>query len=1582
MGDLQLGIKITADGKTADMEFNRISKNIADVGKSAKNVNAQLSSMAKVAQDAFAAMSIGISTKQLIETADAYTNMSSKLKLATTSAQEFAVAQKSLFSIAQDNKTALNETVGLYTRIAVGMREMGASQSQVLKVVDNVGKALKISGASTSEAASVTTQLSQALASGVLRGEEFNSVMENGPRIARAIADGLDVPIGKLRQMAQEGQLSSSAVIAALESQSAALDREAQTMQTTVGQAWQMIENAATAYVGEADQASGKSRELANELVNIAENFNQIADTAAPLFVTIVQGWTNVIAAVQQVKIALGDLDAYAQTYGVNQAISKEEWQARKQGNQPQKNQAELEKKAQQIVASTAKASKASKQAANDAEAAFKATIDANVKAAEDAAKLYGAQAKTSAMRFDNERKQAEEAARIAMKATESQQEKLQIAEELRKKQETLIAQETRLREEQLSKDEAALMARINGVNLEIEAAGKYNLKQSERIKLQTELQSLTSQQQAIPEERAQIQLESMAKLAEASKQYNDIRLDGETNVREQALRTLEVLSSNLEYAKEMASGLADAFGDVGGAIGGMTVALAEYAKQQATISIQAAEDIKKDPSRKLEIEQEAMLKSSRTQIKAYGDMTQAAQGFFKKGTKGYEAMGGAVKVFRAFEMAQSVMSAVKQMEQMGGMLNFFTASLEQMGIISSVNTTKEIAQSTAKAQAKAVEGAANQGTQGDPYSAFARVAAWVALMAGLGIMISGGSGSSRQGVSAEDLQKQQEDAFKASTATMLGSEEMSTSIRDALDLIANNSTNDLDYTKGMASDLNRLANAMDSAGAAVAKVFKIDTSKLNLGSTKTSNAPGFDPISGMIWGGTKTTRELVSQGIKLVSQSLWDIIEGALVKGKTFADVLVTKKSSTLFGLFGSTSQSLETIFGKLDSTIAQALSKSFKGIYTTIEKSADLLGMSGPGLTTLLNNLVIKMPRIPLSKDGKKNAENIAAALSAQADRWAEQINPQLKEFQRIDEGLYETMIRVSEGTARATGILETLGMTTISYNEIKEKEGDVAAEITRQAIMAQGDLSNGTRRYVEELTGSAEDIASAYGQILNITNLMRGAGFGTENIDRTMINAAGGLNKFQEALQSFRENFMTDEQRLSADTQELATAFGLLGFELPKSKDEFYQLALGIGQGTEESRKLFAQFIALNQRFSDLTDASKKLADAQAEAAQAAADAAKKAQDELISGLQKTVDSTLSDMKKAYGDLQKVQERFLNLGKNLRNYLSDLLGGSSAYTSPEERYRAARAEFERLRFLAGQGDEGALSSLTAAGKTFLDASREYNASSEQFQSDFAVVAKTIEEGAKYAEQQADIARSQLVIAESSYQELRTINDSVLTVNQGIANLSAAMASYAAAVSALLAAKTTGSASGGGGGGNPYYDPGAPSGSPLNPIPVPKAPVTISNNPTPVTFDSGGVPVFSPAPSVPTLNSAAEVDAYFASKPYTPPSTPDWLQNILNAQGYADGGLFSAGWAVVGERGAELVNFKRPGQVLTTDQTRDLLSGGDTSSKLDGIQAGISAGIKVDQAVGTALLNELQTLNERMAVIESASKLQGAAA
>jgi tape measure domain-containing protein len=1520
MGDLQLGIKITADGKTADLEFNRIRQSLGEVGKSAQSIESNLSSMASVAKSAFAAMGAAFSVKQLIETTDAYTNMNSKLKLATASADEYANAQKSLFTIAQNNKTALVETVSLYSRIAVGMRDMGASQAQVLKVVDSVGKALKVSGASTSEAASVTTQLSQALASGVLRGEEFNSVMENGPRLARAIADGLQVPIGALRQMATEGKLTSEQVIKALESQSSALSQEASSMQTTVGQAWQMLENAATSYIGQADQANGTSAELASTIELMANNFNAMVDPVAKVMTYIakveVGGWLALSDAIASVKTNL--LEMIGQQSAGTPDPEVQRLMKLGQGQTPiDELAAKSEKAATAVATHFAKTTKTAKKGASDAEAAFKATIDANVKTAEDAARLYDAQAKTSAMRFDNERKQAEETARLEMKAAENQDQKLQIADELRKKQEALIAQETRLKEEQLVKDEAALMARINGVNLEIDAADKYNLKQSERIKLQTELQSLLSQQQALPEEKAQIQLESMAKMAEATKQFNDIRIDGETNVREEALRTLEVLSSNLEYAKEIASGLSDAFGDVGTAIGGMTVALAEYAKQQATISIQAAEDIKKNPTRKLEIEQEAMLKSSRTQIKAYGDMTQAAQGFFKKGTKGYEAMGGAVKVFRAFEMAQSVMSAVKQMEQMGGMLNFFTASLEQMGIISSVNTTKEIAQSAAKAQAKAVEGAANQGTQGDPYSAFARVAAWVALMAGLGIMISGGGGSASAAPPPPET----------GTGTVFGDPTaVSESIGKSIAIIEENSSNDLNYSADMLDALYQIRDALGGVENLIAS--DLTPAITNL---MTQYGDGLKQ-AGFIFRDQKLS--------KVMASGKYEGYIGARVETESSQMMITVKKGQTMVAEYGN--------------RFAEAFFKVIETMRTGIDDVGKVIGVSEAQIVDRLKGFKIKGQQVDIAGlSAEEAAKKLEAAFSAMSDTMAMKALPEFKDFKQSGEGYFETIGRVSEGINRAKGSLELLGMEAIKYTDIIDKNKDVAAEITRQTIMAQGDLSEGTREYVRQLQGSAADIIDSYKQILNITGLMRGAGFATGGLDREMINAAGGLSAFEESLLSFRENFMTEEQRVTTDTADLIVAFGKLGLQLPKSKEDFYALAMGIDTSTSEGKKLFAQLMSLNGKFAEVTDAAKELADAQAEAAEAArkaaedaaeasrkaaeaaAEASRKAAEEqqkvldsLVAGLQKNVDLAFSAMQKAYQDLQKVQERFLNYSKNIRAYLDELTGGRSAYISPEERYRIARQEFQRVSALAAIGDETALGEITQAGKDFLDASREYNASSQQFQDDFAAVTSALESSAGYAEAQANLAANQLRVAESSYSALVTINNSTLGVMSAITALNATMASYANAVAGLAAFKGATGYSGGvitDSGGQVAYDPGAPMGSPTNPIPMPR-------------------------------------------------------QTLV--RGFAEGGYATPGLAIVGEQGPELVHFSSPGTVYTVSETQNLLSGVGNSGKLDAVTQAVSAGIKVDQAGYQALILVLNSIDDRLSTMESANKLAGAAA
>lgn len=336
---MHLGITLTADGRNAEANIGKVVKNIEQVGNSSKKAAQSLGGIEKAAQGlgnaattagrALATLGVAFSARELIQTADAYSGIVAKLKLVSGSTAEFAAAQSKLFEISQRNMTPLAETVQLYSRLATSMRDLGRSQADTLAITDLVGKSIRISGADASSAAAGILQFAQAIGSGVLRGDEFNSMMENSPRLAKALADGLNVPIGALREMAAQGELTADKVVNAILSQSDAIKREYTQMPVTVSGAFQQIQNALTQYIGSADQSAGASRELAESISLIAKNLNTILDPFASFVATMVTGWAKIADSIKQVRIALGDLEAYKSQFGVNQAISKDEWLSR-----------------------------------------------------------------------------------------------------------------------------------------------------------------------------------------------------------------------------------------------------------------------------------------------------------------------------------------------------------------------------------------------------------------------------------------------------------------------------------------------------------------------------------------------------------------------------------------------------------------------------------------------------------------------------------------------------------------------------------------------------------------------------------------------------------------------------------------------------------------------------------------------------------------------------------------------------------------------------------------------------------------------------------------------------------------------------------------------------------------------------------------------------------------------------------------------------------------------------------------------------------------------------------------------------
>lgn len=297
----ELIIKISANSQSFQSEIARASRMGADYHRTMQNGGRQAAAASRDTRRALAevsaqlnetksaAMSIGgafagaFATQQLIIYADTWTQLNSRLKLASGSSEEFTQNQRVLMDISQRTGTSVEANTNMFSRMSSSLKQLGYTASDTAKVTELVATTLRLSGAGASEASAVITQFGQSMASGVLRGDEFNSIMENGGRFAQALADGLGVNVGQLRAMAEAGQLTANTVMPALLGQLSRVRAEGAQMGATVAASAQRVENAFMAWVGGANQASGATSSLAGGLDSLAENIDSVATAAGAL---------------------------------------------------------------------------------------------------------------------------------------------------------------------------------------------------------------------------------------------------------------------------------------------------------------------------------------------------------------------------------------------------------------------------------------------------------------------------------------------------------------------------------------------------------------------------------------------------------------------------------------------------------------------------------------------------------------------------------------------------------------------------------------------------------------------------------------------------------------------------------------------------------------------------------------------------------------------------------------------------------------------------------------------------------------------------------------------------------------------------------------------------------------------------------------------------------------------------------------------------------------------------------------------------------------------------------------------------
>lgn len=922
------------------------------------------------------------------------------------------------------------------------------------------------------------------------------------------------------------------------------------------------------------------------------------------------------------------------------------------------------------------------------------------------------------------------------------------------------------------------------------------------------------------------------------------------------------------------------------------------------------------------EVQKQIAAQSAAATLSGYAAMAGGLKAYTKEGSRSYAALQAAEQVFRAFEIGLAVATMA---EKTGLMAAFVGAKVTGDAVMQASGQTAgwaEIAMTWLVAKAKAILGIANQ-AGGDPYSAFPRIAAMTALMAGLGLLVAGGGGGGGPAPTNNG------------TGTVFGDPTAkSESLSKSLDLLNDIQDEALIYSKAMAASLRSIEASMGGvtnvwlrSGGTTGLTSSIATGQSDTALSNFVNTGKnlLGPLGGFLSGlgtklfGKKTT--ITGSGIGADAQSLGGIMTGGF-KGNTYADVSTSKKA---FGVTYSRKSSV--VSGALDPALEGQITNIFGGIGAAVGSAAELLGQDLGGVQKKLQSYVVDIGRIDLNGlNGEQISEKLSAVFGAEADKIAKSVIPGFEALQKVGEGYFETLTRVA-----AQFEVVNVYMTRL---------GDTLGAVGVAGAVAADDL----------------------------------------------VTLFGGLDKFQSSMGAYYQDFYSESERNAQSTKELGKAFSGLGLAVPDTIAAYRDLVNAQDLTTESGRETYASLIALSPAFKKLTDSSteaakkiqderlglesqllqaqgntaelrrrersqldesnralydriKALEDEQtatekANAARAAAEQAeqqaaaqrKQAEQDRITALKSSTDAAYAALQKsvqAERDLaaKTVQDRTAAVAAI--NALFDLIT-NTVNTLMRQTVQGDAAAVQ----LANNFIDTALASVRAGGALPDSRALQDAINVATGGLDAALYAARADEDAARIElanrlrdlkraggAQLSTAERQLAEAQNHTARLDQLLVSYKTQIDTMRGVDSSVKGVATAIDLLRAAmlaesRPTGGSTGSTGSTGTASTVVGPSGTPTTVV-------------GPGDNGAGGGP-----------NSADPKDPW-----YTAHASEGWtFMNLMGTSGwyytrpqdvpqYAAGGTYPGGLALVGEAGPELINFAQPGQVYNARQTQDIL-------------------------------------------------------
>ena len=803
-------------------------------------------------------------------------------------------------------------------------------------------------------------------------------------------------------------------------------------------------------------------------------------------------------------------------------------------------------------------------------------------------------------------------------------------------------------------------------------------------------------------------QATELRKLAEATRTGNEkqVQVDKGSDVAK-AKELLDIMTSLDEVTRSAAAGMAASFGRVGSAIGDLTTALSGYGRAQAAIAAQLANDkraAENDPVKLKIAEMKAADAAAIAQVRQYGDMSRAAKGFFKENTSGYKIMEGAEKAFRAYEMAMSVKSMVEKSGLLTAFTGLFVASKATQTAVEGTATVASVGMAGTQASAWGITAVVKAiASLPFPWNLVAG-AATLAAVVGVGAKMFGsvgGGGSAINPNSAEERQKVQ------GTGTVLGDPTAkSASMANSLEIMKKNSELELGYQNSMLAALQNIAIALGGAAKGIIQTTGI-TGGSAFGTTEFKDENTFS---------SSKTRNITDSGVKF--SGTFGQLRSGQGSGRQYEDVHTTSDG----GMFRSGWTKDETNYKNLSAEAMKPFALIFDNMGDLLVDAGGKLGQDSATLTNAINSMSVNFGVSLRGLTGDDLTDALNAGVSVAFDQVTTRLFPTIQQFQKMGEGLGETLVRVAADVQAVDSVFAAMGKTSNQALEAKER----------------------------------------------------------------LVELSGGIDEFASSAKSFMQNFYSEAEQANMKKAQLAPVLSQYGLstEGAEAQQMFKNFVLGLDTSTEAGAKTYAVLMGVQQAFKDVTSAAAdQRAELQAELDDLTLTSAQKlakARLEIDPANRALYDQVVlqRQLKEATeggsGGLADLVDQLTATKNGALAYRDSLMVGNLSTLKPMEQYFETQRQYnEKLqRALANPADSAAASAAQSAATAWLTASQVVNASSSAFVGDRNKVLGDMGQLAAIAGVQMTDAQLQLSALDKQVAGIDQLNVTAAGIEQALIN------------------------------------------------------------------------------------------------------------------------------------------------------------------------------------------------------------------